>query len=159
MVVFLVLQLDWIAFSDERKTMSTSDFENRTVFEHEGDAWMVNGTNTDTLLMLPIEIADSASEIRFGMMERHSFDPMEYGMLFLMPKKKIQSFWMLNTYLPLDIIYLDSNRVVSVVKNATPESKELLYSEAPADIVLEVPAGYVDTYSIEKGSLLYWTRP
>ncbi|NVK05715.1 MAG: DUF192 domain-containing protein [Flavobacteriia bacterium] len=155
---FIILQFDWITQLDERKTMEVSDFENRIEFEHEGNVWILNSSQSDTLATLPIEVADSAIEIRFGMMERKSFEPHAYGMLFIMPKKKIQSFWMLNTYVSLDIIYLDGNRIVSISDNTTPETKDLYYSSEPSDFVLEVPAGFASTHGIKSGDIVAWER-
>lgn len=62
---------------------------------------------------------------------------------------------MKNTYVPLDIIYLDSSRkVVSVVRNARPLSQSSLPSEAPAMYALEINAGLSKRWGIEKGSVL-----
>lgn len=155
-LIFIILQFDWITQLDERKTMEIGDFENRTTFELEGHAWILN--ESDTLASLPIEIADSAIEIRFGMMERREFEPSEYGMLFIMPKKKIQSFWMLNTYVSLDILFIDGDKVVSISENTAPETKDLYYSSEPSDIVLEVPAGFCASHGIVPGSIVKWKR-
>ena len=61
----------------------------------------------------------------------------DMGMLFLMPEEKIQSFWMKNTYIPLDIIYINSERrVVSIIDNAKPMSENPLPSMEPANFIL-----------------------
>lgn len=159
MIIFLILQFDWIFSSEEKREMEIQDFNYTIQFKHEGDIWALNPEGTDTLMTLPIEIAESDGDIRFGMMERKSFTPYFYGMLFIMPEEEVQSFWMKNTYVPLDIIYINSDReVVSIVQNARPLREDQLRSEAPAKYVLEVPSGFASSRGITKGSKLVWQR-
>jgi uncharacterized membrane protein (UPF0127 family) len=79
----------------------------------------------------------------------------QVGMLFVFPDNEPRSFWMKNTYLPLDIIYLDPNlKVGSIVKNAQPLSLTKRTSEGPAKYVVEVRSGLADKWGIKKGSVL-----
>ncbi len=103
---------------------------------------------------LTIEIADNEQEIQQGLMFRRSM-PDSCGMLFIMPEYEPQSFWMKNTYIPLDIIFLDEQkRIVTIQANRVPFSEESVPSYENAKYVLEVNAGYCIKKAIEKGDVL-----
>ena len=88
-----------------------------------------------------VELADSAIEREYGLMCRKGL-AADRGMLFQFPKPDYQAFWMRNTLIPLDIIYIGADgRVVSVVRNAQPLNESPLPSAAPAQFVLELAAG------------------
>lgn len=100
------------------------------------------------------EVKSTPSTRQVGMMYRKELRENR-GMLFVFPREERRAFWMKNTYVPLDIIYLDSSRkVVSVVRNARPLSQSSLPSEAPAMYALEINAGLSKRWGIEKGSVL-----
>ena len=81
------------------------------------------------------------------------------GMLFLMPEEKIQSFWMKNTYIPLDIIYINSNnQVISIKENAKPMNESPLPSEKPAIYVLEILGGTSAKLGIKPGDIWKWKK-
>ncbi|KAB2808076.1 DUF192 domain-containing protein [Phaeocystidibacter luteus] len=161
MVAFVVLQAG--IFKDtpkkERPVQQpiTKDYE--PSFTHEGEVWFL-GTDGDTLATLPMEVAETSEEIQYGMMYRKSFKPTMYAMLFLMPGgDQPRSFWMRNTIVPLDIIYINSNReVVSIVENARPMDDTSLPSEGPASFVIEVPSGYTRSRGIAAGTKVAWMR-
>lgn len=114
----------------------------------------------DTLFAnLPIELAKTAEEIQYGMMFRKNFNPYPYGMLFFMPREEPQSFWMRNTYVPLDILYInEAHEIVSIVHQALPLNDQSLPSDGPARYVLEVPGGFCITRNIEAGDRVEWTE-
>ena len=104
------------------------------------------------LQQIDIEIVDQAKEIQQGLMYRTKMAENQ-GMLFLFPQEEARSFWMRNTFIPLDIIYVNSNKeIVSIQKYTTPQSDKALPSEAPAQFVIEVNAGFCDRYGIDKGT-------
>jgi len=105
-------------------------------------------------LTIDVEIADNDSTIERGLMQRESLPDLS-GMLFLMPNEEPQQFWMSNTLISLDIIYVDSNKeVVSMTKYTTPLSQEPIDSEIPALYVIEVPGGFTDTHGIIEGDVV-----
>ena len=83
--------------------------------------------------------------------------PKNQGMLFVFEEKGKYSFWMKEMKFPIDIIYINGDRVVHIVKNATPP-KDLgiipeRYAPAePVNYVLELNAGKAEELNIEKGS-------
>jgi len=124
-------------------------------FRKDADGWLLN-SGGDTLKAMEIEYAKTAEQIQFGMMYRKTMaDNM--GMLFFMPRLEPQSFWMRNTYVSLDIVYLDnSKKVVSIQKYAQPLSDKSLPSEGPANYVFEIKGGLSDLIGLKKGDLLVW---
>ncbi|HAI39773.1 MAG TPA: hypothetical protein DCM40_17560, partial [Maribacter sp.] len=65
--------------------------------------------------------------------------------IFVYDKPEIRDFWMKDTYIPLDIIFLDDKGVVVDIRhNAVPMDEETITSEKPAQYVIEVDAGHAD---------------
>ncbi len=125
-------------------------------FTKEGELVILRGDQT--LATLDIEIADTREDITRGMMYRPSM-AQNHGMLFLMETTDIQSFWMLNTLLPLDIIFIsEEQRIINIAANTPPKSLESVSSTAPARYVLEVNGGYAAEKGLQPGDLLQWVR-
>lgn len=148
-------------FAGDKKSGSIEQKRNTNpdniTFTKEGVAFILN-TSGDTISRLDIEFADSDYKIQRGMMFRKQMD-MNQGMLFLMPEEKIQSFWMKNCYLSLDMIFADSQGIIgSAQKYTEPYSMTSLPSEGPAKYVLEVNAGYWDKYELQPGYKLVFNR-
>ena len=100
---------------------------------------------------ISIELAQYPDQHQRGLMYVQSMDQDE-GMLFVFNREEPRSFWMRNTPLPLDILYIDSDGfIVSWVANTTPFSLQALPSNAPAQFVLELNAGSIDHFGIEVG--------
>lgn len=88
-----------------------------------------------------IEIAKSPEEWRKGLMFRQKLAPNE-GMLFWGEETEPRSFWMKNTYVSLDILFLDENgKILHIAENATPLSETPIPSTKPARHVLEILGG------------------
>lgn len=79
------------------------------------------------------------------------------GMLFIMDVAAPQSFWMRNTYIPLDIIFVDENNtILNIHQNARPRSESPLPSEGNAKYVVEVIGGFTQAYGIKPGDKIQW---
>jgi len=101
-----------------------------------------------------VEFADEPNEIQMGMMFRQSIGKNE-GMLFDIGHTRVAFFWMRNTLISLDIIFVDGQgRIINVAANATPLSEETLYSEQPARGVLEIRGGRSAELGIASGSIV-----
>lgn len=127
-------------------------------FTKEGELAILDSSATDTIRVFDIELAESVAEIQYGMMYRKSMKP-NMGMLFLMGQERRQSFYMKNTYVSLDIIYInDAREIVSIQRNAEPLNERSLPSEGPASMVLEIKGGLSDELGIQKGNTIKWKR-
>jgi uncharacterized membrane protein (UPF0127 family) len=72
-------------------------------------------------------------------------------MLFVFPDEAVRSFWMQNTYIALDIAFLDSRSRIVDIKQMEPESTALHDSSAPAMFALEVRKGWLEEQEIRVG--------
>ena len=96
-----------------------------------------------------IEIADDDFERQTGLMNRHSMEDSQ-GMLFVFDDENFRSFYMKNTYIPLDLIYLDKDgKIVSFQLNAQPLDESSLPSNSPEKYVLEINAGLAEQLGLQ----------
>ncbi len=103
---------------------------------------------------IEIELATDDQKRTQGLMYRSNMGANQ-GMLFIFERQGPQAFWMENTKIPLDILYIDKDlKIVSISKNTIPFSRESIPSKAPAQYVLEVNAGYTDAYKINEGDYI-----
>lgn len=99
-----------------------------------------------------VEIASDDDSRERGLMWRRSLVPGE-GMLFVFPEAAEHSFWMKNTLIPLDMVFIgEDRRVVGVVANAEPGNLTPVGPQAPSVYVLEVPGGWATQLGIADGS-------
>lgn len=105
---------------------------------------------------IDIEIADNEYKRQLGLMNRKSMEENQ-GMLFIFNENTIRSFWMLNTLIQLDILFVNSERsIVNIHKNTTPLSQQSYPSTEPAIYVVEVIGGFCDKYNIIEGDKISW---
>ncbi len=120
-------------------------------FIKQGELIFVDTADSDTLAVIDIEIADNDQKTAQGLMYRTSM-PENAGMLFLMKTEQMQSFWMKNTYIPLDMIFVNSQKeIVTIRHNTTPMKESSYYSTKPALYVVEVNAGFCRKNNIKEG--------
>jgi uncharacterized membrane protein (UPF0127 family) len=111
-----------------------------------GKAWVIFGADT-----VVAELARTPDERAEGLMYRDEV-PDGTGMLFVFDDSQIRSFWMANTYVPLDIAYMDSSyRVVDIVQ-MEPLVTDGYPSSAPAMFALEVRQGWFGEHGITEGA-------
>lgn len=120
----------------------------------EGEAVVELQTSSGKPLLVRAEIADSEEERRNGMMFRQSLGSNE-GMLFVFPDSAVRNFWMKNTVIPLDMIFVAEDGTIAKIRHAVPCASEpcpLYSSEKPVKYVLEVNANLTANYGIAEGS-------
>ncbi len=101
-----------------------------------------------------VEIADTPESRARGLMFRHHLEP-DAGMLFVYPEPRPVSIWMKNTYLSLDILYIDhTGRIAQIIEHAAPLSETLMPSQKAIQSVLELPAGSVARLGIALGNVV-----
>jgi uncharacterized membrane protein (UPF0127 family) len=120
-------------------------------FKKEG-VLNIKKSNSDSIIKtLAIEIAESDYEIQTGLMYRTKLE-INQGMLFIFPDEDFRSFYMKNTKIPLDIIYInESESIISIQKNAKPFDERALPSDAPAKYVLEINGGLSEVWQLKVG--------
>ncbi|RMF26261.1 MAG: DUF192 domain-containing protein [Bacteroidetes bacterium] len=127
-------------------------------FQKEGELSFINGNTGRVIRTIDIEIAEDEVERTQGLMWRRHMDDTQ-GMLFIFPKAEPQGFWMKNTYIPLDIIFVGPDmRILNIHANTKPESERTLLSDGRAQYVVEVPGGFCRRYGIAKGDKIQFTR-
>jgi uncharacterized membrane protein (UPF0127 family) len=137
--------------SDEQQVMKEPEF----LVEGTLDFVRSDGT---PFLRIAVELAETHEEQLRGLMGRRSL-PSKGGMLFVYPQAIEQSFWMKNTPLPLDIVFIaEDSTIVNIARRTRPLSEETIRSSAPAQYVLELRAGFVDRYGIDEATRIEWQR-
>lgn len=126
-------------------------------FQKEGELQFI-GSSGQTIQTIDIEIAENDLDRAQGLMWRKSLESSQ-GMLFIMDSMEEQSFWMLNTYIPLDIIFADDRlKIVKIRSHAAPQSLDPVTSELPAQYVVEVNAGFCEEFGIKEGDQIKFQR-
>ena len=148
--VLVVFGLVLLSSCKEEKTSNPKD---KVVlsFKKEGTLILKKAESDSIIKTLAIEIADNNYETQTGLMYRTKLET-NHGMLFIFPDVQMRSFYMKNTKIPLDIIYIDEDKtIVSFQKNAKPLDETSLPSEAPSKYVLEINGGLADAWQLEVG--------
>lgn len=144
-----------VACKDDSPSRNVTQVEIK--FKKEGELKLIKVANDSLVASLDIEIADDDYQTQTGLMYRKSM-AANHGMLFIFPDTDYRSFYMKNTEIPLDIIYISEDRtIVSIQKNAKPMDETSLPSEGPAKYVLEVNAGLSDEWQLNKGDKIEFT--
>lgn len=99
-----------------------------------------------------VEVAATPDTRSRGLMWRKEL-PEGQGMLFVFPDEEVQRFWMRNTLIALDMIFINSaGRVVGIVENAAPRSLVQRFVSEPGRYVLEVPGGWSRKVGLARGA-------
>lgn len=129
----------------------TYDFDNPPQFRKDGELTFIDGETGDPISRIDVEIASTDFQRQMGLMFRPEME-WEHGMLFLFDREVRQSFWMKNTIIPLDILYVNSNReIIDIYHSVDTMSNDSYPSSAPAIYVVEVNAGYCKEHGIVTG--------
>ncbi|MCM2268012.1 MAG: DUF192 domain-containing protein [Elusimicrobiales bacterium] len=110
------------------------------------------------------ELALTGEEHARGLMYREVLPPGR-GMLFVFPEPGTKSFWMKNTLIDLDMVFMDGKLKVLKVFHRVPRSRpgqpdnELARAVSPASVVLELPAGYARAHGVRPGAVLRVSFP
>ncbi|HDS00731.1 MAG TPA: DUF192 domain-containing protein [candidate division Zixibacteria bacterium] len=156
---FLISQfLPWPAEKKPaNKAIRNQDRSSVFDFRKEGEVKFLD-VDGELKVEIDVEIADDPGEITLGLMYRDDLDSRQ-GMLFIFEDEQPRSFWMRNTILPLDMIFADSSgKIVTIHEHTVPYSKESYISTIPAQYVVEVNAGFVNSHNINIGDKIEWRR-
>jgi uncharacterized membrane protein (UPF0127 family) len=104
-----------------------------------------------TRATVAVEVVNTFEQRQHGLMFRKHLDE-NAGMIFVFADASPRNFWMHNTLIPLDMIFVNSSfRVIGIVANATPETDSLRGVEGASQYVLEVNGGFCAKNGIEAG--------
>jgi uncharacterized membrane protein (UPF0127 family) len=102
-------------------------------------------------IVFQVEIADTPSKREMGLQYRHDLAD-DKGMIFLFPTEAPLSFWMKNTPIPLDMLFINGERkIVGIVEQATPFTLEPRAVAAPSKYVLEINGGLAKLHGFKTG--------
>ncbi|MCU4743220.1 DUF192 domain-containing protein [Natronoglomus mannanivorans] len=141
---------DYADDTDAETDTDTDTDENAT-------ATFLESTGPTENVTVTLEVAANGTERAEGLMYRESL-PENHGMVFVYADEDQRSFWMKNTLIPLDIIYLDSDGTVLNVEEAEPQPDasdsdlERYHSDGPAQYVIELDQGFSEEHGIEPGT-------
>lgn len=103
-----------------------------------------------------VEIARTGEQQSRGLMFREQLGPNE-GMIFPYNPPRNAGFWMKDTPLPLDIIFIGPDgRIMNIAANTQPQSTDTVYSDGPASLILEIPGGRAAELGIGPGDRVEW---
>jgi uncharacterized membrane protein (UPF0127 family) len=101
-----------------------------------------------------MEVVSTPSARAYGLMFRRELAERA-GMLFVFPAEEVQSFWMKNTLIPLDMVFVSKElRVVGVLERVPPLTEDSRKVDAPSTYVLEFAGGTMSRFGIGVGSVL-----
>lgn len=127
-----------------------SQFQTSTKITFENSPFQLNA-----------EIANTSKTRAQGLMLRE-YLPQNNAMLFIYPEQRILSFWMANTKIPLDIVFLDKNKTIVDIQKMPPcfqENTALCphyLSKNPAIYALELNQNLSDKYALKIGQKAFW---
>ncbi|WP_240325505.1 DUF192 domain-containing protein [Sphingomonas mesophila] len=105
-----------------------------------------------------VEVARSGAEQAYGMMNRDSL-PGDRGMLFPYDPPQAVAFWMKDTLIPLDLVFVaPGGTILNIIENAVPLSFEQLPSAGPVEAVLEIAGGRSAELGLKPGDRVEWPR-
>jgi uncharacterized membrane protein (UPF0127 family) len=119
--------------------------------DRDVDEVRLSVTQDDASADLDLRVAANEAERERGLMWITTM-PDDQGMLFLFPRDGSGGFWMKNTYIPLDIAFIDSEGTVVAVKHGTPLDLTTLSPGAPYRYVIETNAGWWASHGLSAGA-------
>ncbi|MCB9973982.1 MAG: DUF192 domain-containing protein [Rhodospirillales bacterium] len=104
-----------------------------------------------------VETAATEAERSRGLMFRKEMAG-DHGMIFLFPDVRPRAFWMKNTFLPLDILFLDETGKIVSVRQGVPLSEDGIFSGAPAKAAIELNQGIAEMFGLLEGDAVYFSH-
>jgi uncharacterized protein len=111
-------------------------------------------TRAGSQAIFQVEVADTPAKRTMGLQYRKDLG-RDRGMIFLFPAESPQSFWMKNTSIPLDMIFIDrERRIVGIVEQTVPFSLDSRSVGVPSQFVLEINGGLAKQHGIQPGDIV-----
>lgn len=100
-----------------------------------------------------LEVADTVASRQRGLMFRRTV-PQDGGMLFIFDQSDVLTFWMRNTYVPLDVLFLDDAHKILSIKQMQPLDETIVSSELPARYAIELNQGTAASLNLKIGDMI-----
>ena len=157
---FLVLGLIGICFLFSCKKTASPNSEPAPKYEFRQDGTLdIISPAGIKKATFAIEIAETEEELMQGLKYRETMADNQ-AMLFIFEFPDIYDFWMQDTYLPLDMLFIAADSTINdIYENAVPFSEKRITPHHPHQYVLEVNAGIVKKSGIKTGDKIIWKRP
>jgi uncharacterized membrane protein (UPF0127 family) len=156
-IIMLLLAVPIIAGLIFLAMPKSPDKPSGPTFTKHGTLSFIDKESSQPIKTIDIEVKKDNYERAEGMMWRKSMEDTQ-GMLFIMDREEPQTFWMRNTYIPLDIIFVDANKtILNIRENAPPQTLDPQASIGNALYVVEVNGGYCAKYGVEAGDQIEFT--
>lgn len=156
-IVVIILILAGAAFWVINNVFPGRKADNEFTFKKNGVLTFLDSTG-NTKAKIDIQIANTDFDRQLGLMFRKSMSENQ-GMLFEFPQESVQSFWMRNTYISLDMIFVNTDKkIITIHKNTKILSDQSYQSTGPAKYVIEVDAGFSSRFDIKVGDSVNWIR-
>ena len=155
-LILLLLCLT-LCYSCKKEAPNLEPEKLKYTFRHDGSL-EVFGKDNKLKTTFRIEIVESEEEVTRGMKYRDSMDD-DTGMLFVFGAPDIYDFWMQDTYLPLDMLFIASDGTINEIhENAVPFSEERIHPTQIHLYVLEIKAGLAKKLNIASGDRIIWKK-
>ena len=116
-------------------------------------------TSSNKTHRFTVELAQTAEEQATGLMNRSSLGP-DRGMVFPFDPPREASFWMKNTLIPLDMIFIRADgTIANIAANTVPLSLQPVFSDGTVAAVLEIAGGRSAELGIKAGDTVKWSAP
>jgi len=147
----LLLLISFLFISCEsEKPRQSADSEGRTL-NYTGQLSFLAADGNE-ITTVQIAVADDEASRSAGLMDVRNL-PEQHGMLFIFDDEQPRSFWMANTPLSLDIIFVNSEmEIIRIHRSTQPYSEKNFASDFPAKYVVEVNAGFTTKNDITEGA-------
>lgn len=153
LLVLMLFLFGFMSCKADKKTVKQTQIS----FTKEGELTIFRALDS-TRIEMDIEIADTDFDVQTGLMYRDSMKDTQ-GMLFVFNDETDRNFYMKNTKIPLDLIYINANKkIVSFQKNAKPFDESSLPSNGIAKYVLEINADLVNKWMISVGDSISYSK-
>jgi uncharacterized protein len=118
-----------------------------------------HGKQSARRFQFDVWVADTPARAEQGLMFVRDL-PATMGMVFPLETPRVETMWMKNTYIELDMLFIGTDGHVSkIIERATPLSLETLSSDVPVAAVLELRGGEVARLGLQRGDSVSWNKP
>ena len=137
--------------------MSDSTPAPKHIFRKDGEL-VIKGPDGVVKGAFDIEIAESEEALQTGLKFRESMGPNQ-GMLFIFDGRQSYGFWVQDTYISLDMLFINyENKIFYIAENTTPFSEDPIEPDGFNLYTLELNAGTCQKLNIQKGDTIEWKR-